>query len=136
MGARPLDLIEFDAVRWDDGTYEGTPLFPQAQAAVDSDSGRRLQLRRIIDTLRELLAESRPGRDLLVAATGRIDRLPDAEADQLPGAKLAMRSTKRSVRADLSGPVAIRSTQPDEARQLLTSLIGRYETWLARLSPP
>jgi hypothetical protein len=108
---RPIDLIEFDSVRWEDGTYEGTPLFPGAEAAIDTDSGRRLQLRRIIDALRTALAASSPGRDLLIAARDRIDRLPDAEPDPLAAARLAMRATKRSVRADLTG-AASRSTQP------------------------
>jgi hypothetical protein len=124
---RPIDLIEFDAVRWDDGTYEGAPLFPQADAVVDSESGRRLQLRRVIDTLRAVLAESSPRIDLLITARERIDRLPDAEPDQLAGARLAMRGTKRSVRADLNWLAENGSTRPDDARKRVTSLLRRYE---------
>jgi len=133
---RPIDLIEFDAVRWDDGTYEGVPPFPHVDAVVDSESGRRLQLRRIIDTLRAVLDEPSAKTDPLVTASEKIDRLPDAEPDQLAAAKLAMRSTKRTVRADLTWLSEHRSTQTDDARKQMSVLLGRYEAWLARLSFP
>ena len=133
---RPIDLIEFDAVRWDDGTYEGAPPFPQADAVVDSESGRRLQLRRVIDTLRAVLAESSSRMNPLITASERIDGLPDAEPDQLPAARLAMRSTKRTVRADLTWLSENRPTRADDARTQVTLLLTRYEAWLARLSPP
>jgi len=48
----PLDLIELDAVRWEDGTYDGTPPFPEADPAVEANSGRRLQLQRIVSRLK------------------------------------------------------------------------------------
>jgi hypothetical protein len=133
---RPIDLIEFDAVRWDDGTYEGAPPFPHVDAVVDGESGRRLQLRRIIDTLRAVLDEPSAKTDPLITASEKIDRLPDAEPDQLAAAKLAMRSIKRTVRADLTWLFEHRSTQTDDARKQMTGLLGRYEAWLARLSPP
>jgi len=133
---RPIDLIEFDAVRWDDGTYEGVPPFPHVDAVVDSESGRRLQLRRIIDTLRAVLDEPSAKTDPLITASEKIDRLPDAEPDQLAAAKLAMRSTKRTVRADLTWLSEHRSTQTDDARKQMSVLLGRYEAWLARLSFP
>ena len=133
---RPIDLIEFDAVRWDDGTYEGVPPFPHVDAVVDRESGRRLQLRRIIDTLRAVLDEPSAKTDPLITASEKIDRLPDAEPDQLAAAKLAMRSTKRTVRADLTWLSEHRSTQTDDARKQMSVLLGRYEAWLARLSFP
>jgi hypothetical protein len=133
---RPIDLVEFDSVRWDDDTYDGPPLFPQAEAVVDSDSGRRLQLRRVIETLRSVLAESSSRMDPLSTAIQRIDRLTDAEPDQLPAARLAMRSTKRTIRADLTWLLENGSTPIDDARKRMTSLLRRYEAWLARLSPP
>src|SRR5262249_44350665 len=61
----PLDLIELDAIRWDDGTYDGAPPFPQADAAVEANSGRRLQLRRIVSTLKQCLADGASGGNLL-----------------------------------------------------------------------
>jgi hypothetical protein len=54
----PIDLIEFDSVRWDDGTYDGKPAFPNVDPIIEGESGQRLQLRRIIDALRETLASA------------------------------------------------------------------------------
>src|SRR4051812_40915082 len=48
----PIDVIEVPSVRWDDGTYEGIAPFPQVDARDPSESGRRLQLRRVIEPLR------------------------------------------------------------------------------------
>jgi hypothetical protein len=135
---RPIDVIEFDSVRWDDGTYDGNPPFPHVDAIIERDSGQRLQLRRIIDALRQTLAEPNTGRALLASARARIDALADAEADQLEAAQLAMRSTKTVVRADIDRFERNRSTGPSSAaaREWLTSMLRRYEAWLTRLSPP
>jgi hypothetical protein len=134
---RPIDLIEFDSVRWDDGTHDGRPPFPQIESLVERDSGRRLQLRRIVDALRAVLADSSAGGDLLGSAQASIDRLPDAEPDQLEAAKLAMRTTKAAVRDDLLRLPESRSRRAGDAvRDALTSLLNRYELWLIRLSPP
>jgi hypothetical protein len=135
---RPIDLIEFDSVRWDDGTYDGKPQFPQVDAIIEGDSGRRLQLRRIIDALRQTLAEPNSAAELLASVKTRIDELADAEADQLEAAQLAMRSTKAVVRADIERFERRQSTQSSSTAALewLTSVLKRYETWLTRLSPP
>jgi len=134
---RAIDLIEFDSVRWDDGTYDGTPPFPHVDALIESDSGRRLQLRRIVDALRAALAEPSSGFGVLASAKNRIDVLTDAEPDQLDAAKLAMRSTKASVRADIARFERDHSMSSDGAvRDWLTSLFRRYEAWLTRLLPP
>jgi hypothetical protein len=75
----PIHLIDFDSVRWDDGTYDGNPLFPNVDPIIEGESGQRLQLRRIIDALRQTLAQPVSGSELLAAAQHRIDALPDAE---------------------------------------------------------
>src|SRR5207247_10708742 len=87
---RPIDLIEFDSVRWDDGTYDGNPPFPHVDALIESESGRRLQLRRIIDALRRTLAEPSSGLELLVSARKRMDALTETEPDQLAAEQLAL----------------------------------------------
>jgi len=134
---REIDLIELDSVRWDDGTYEGRPQFPHLDALIESNSGGRLQLRRIVDALRAVLANRGGGLDLLASATAAIDRLPEAESDQLKAASLAMQSTKATVRADIVRFAENRSTPADDAvREWLTSLLNRYEARLVRLSPP
>ena len=133
---QPIDVIEFDSVRWDDGTSDGASPFPQIEPIVESDAGRRLQLRRIVDALRATLAEQDPGVDLLAAAKLRLESLADAEPDQLQLAKSAMRSTKAIVSADIVRFERQRTTPRPDVRQWLTALLARYETWLARLSPP
>jgi hypothetical protein len=135
---RPIDLIEFDSVRWDDGTYDGTPPFPGADALIESDSGRRLQLRRIVEVLTRTLSEPRSSVDTLALARARIDALTDEEPDQLDAAKVAMRNTKAVVRADIARFARDQSSQPSTTAvaDWLTSLLGRYQGWLARLSPP
>jgi len=135
---RPIDLIEFDSVRWDDGTYDGNPPFPHVDALIESESGQHLQLRRIIDALRRTLAERSSGLELLVSARNRIDALTDAEPDQLDAAKLAMRSAKAVVRGDIARFERDQSTQPPTSAvvEWLTSLLRRYDAWLTRVSPP
>jgi len=134
---RPIDLIEIESVRWADGTYDGTPPFPKVDVAIESDSGRRLQLRRIVDALRQTLSE--PGADLALVASARrkIDALKDAEADQLRAAALTMRDTKAAARADLARFERDQAQSPaSSSREWLTFLLRRYEAWLVRLSPP
>ena len=87
-------MIELDSIRWEDGTYDGVPPYPQVDTAIEADSGRRLQLRRVLEAFQQV---SDP--DVLRA---RIDSLPDAEPDQLPAARLAMRDIKRAVLSDLT----------------------------------
>ena len=134
---RPIDVIEFDSVRWDDGTYTGVPLYPQVDAVVESESGQRLQLRRIVEALKRTLAEPGSGPDLLASARTGIEGLADAEPDQLDAAKLAMRQIKAVVKADIARFERDQSTRSTAGvKAWLTSLLGRYEAWLKRLSPP
>jgi hypothetical protein len=134
---RPIDLIEFDSVRWDDGTYDGTPPYPHVDAAIESESGQRFQLRRIVDALKQTLAQPGSSQELLASARTRIDALTDAEPDQLDAAKAAMRGLKAVVLADIRRFERDQSTRPARAVvDWLTSLLGRYEAWLRRLSPP
>jgi hypothetical protein len=133
----PIDFIEFDSVRWDDGTYDGNPLFPHVDAVIEGDSGRRLQLQRIIDALRRTLAEPGASLELLASAQSRIDALTDAEPDQLAAAKLAMRSVKAAARADLARFAPAQAKRRDKTvAEWLTAMLRRYEAWLTRLSPP
>ena len=134
---RPIDLIEFDSVRWDDGTYTGKPPFPQIDAPIESKSGQLLQLRRIVEALRRTLAEPDSGLELLASARMGIDALADAEPDQLDAAKLAMQSIKAVVQADIARFERDQSAGSMRAvRTWLTSQLGRYEAWLRLLSPP
>ena len=121
----PLDLIELDSIRWDDGTYDGVPPFPLVDAAIEADSGRRLQLRRVLEQFQLATAP-----DLLRA---RIESLPDAEPDQLPAAQRAMRDIKAAVLNDL---MRFRERSPQDTREWLNTIRRRYEAWLQRLSPP
>jgi hypothetical protein len=135
---RPIDLIDFDSVRWDDGTYDGKPLFPNADPAIESESGQRLQLRRIIDAIRTTLAGPASGPELLAAAQQGIDALIDAEPDQLTSAKLAMQGTKAAAIADIERFARDPATANDTTTVVkwLTAMLKRYEAWLTRLSPP
>ena len=134
---RAIDVIEFESVRWDDGTHTGQPPFPQIEESIERDSGQRLQLRRIVDELRGTLAGPGAGLELLAAARTRIDALADAEPDQLDAAKLAMRRTKAVIRADIARFERDHSTDPaSDVSEWLASLLKRYEEWLGRLSPP
>jgi len=135
---RPIDVIEFDSVRWADGTHHGTPPFPQSESLVEHRAGQKLQLRRIVDALQQALAGAGSSVELLAAATGRIDALPDAEPDQLQAAQVAMRNLKTAARADLAR-LAQQHATPADAGAVgagLRAVLARYEAWLARLSPP
>ena len=135
---RPLDVIEIESVRWADGGHDGTPPFPRIERKVESDSGERLQLRRIVEALRHTLEEHSAGSELLASAAARIDQLADAEADQLEAAQLAMRGTKAAARADIARFARDQRTAADTTAvtKWLKSMLTRYERWLARLTPP
>ena len=135
---RPLDVIEIESVRWADGAHDGTPPYPQIERKVESDSGERLQLRRIVEALRQTLEEHGSGPELLASAAARIDHLADAEADQLEAAQLAMRGTKAAARADIARFARDQRTAADTTAvtKWLKSILTRYERWLARLTPP
>jgi hypothetical protein len=135
---RPIDVIEIDSVRWADGTHHGMPQSPQLGPRVESRAGQKLQLRRIVDALRQTLAESHSGPELLAVATNRIGALPDAEPDQLDAAKAAMRITRTAALADVARLAHDQATPADAQAVVdrLGAMLARYEAWLARLSPP
>jgi hypothetical protein len=132
---RPIDVIELDSVRWADGTHHGTPQSPQLGPRVELNAGRKVQLRRVVEALRQTLAEPGSGPELLAAATSRIDALPDAEPDQLDAARKGMRITKAAARADLARLASEQATpvDADRAADRLRSMLARYEAWLAPL---
>jgi len=134
---QPIDVVEIQSVRWADGSHDGTPPFPQIESLVEGESGRRLQLRRVIEALRNALMGPQSGIELLAAVRSRINVLPDAEDDQLQEAQIAMRRMKAIVVSDMvhfeQSPLAMSNPS---VRDWVTSLLQRYESWLARLSPP
>src|SRR6266850_3449518 len=133
---QPIDVVEIQSVRWADGSHDGTPPFPQIESLVEGESGRRLQLRRVIEALRNALMGPQSGIELLAAVRSRINVLPDAEDDQLQEAQIAMRRMKAIVVSDMvhfeQSPLAMSNPS---VRDWVTSLLQRYESWLARLSP-
>ena len=60
------------------------------------------------------------------------------EPDQLENAQRAMRGLKAAALADLArfSKDAATPHQPADVDQWLTTMAGRYEAWLRRLSPP
>ena len=134
---QPIDIVDIEAVRWADGTLEGTSPYPQLDALVEAQAGRHLQLRRSVEALRATVAEPAVGAELLSALESRIAALPDAENEQLAGAQAAMRATKAVLVSDIARFKQSPSSRSDAAvRQWLTTLLARYESWLRRMSPP
>ena len=134
---RPLDVIEIDAVRWEDGSYDGTPLYPHVDPVIEADSGRRVQLQRIVDALRQTLNAPGSGQELLAALRSRILALPAAEPDQLAGAQYAMRDTRAAALADIRRFENDRSAGhgASAVTEWLAYTLRRYEAWLKRVSP-
>ncbi len=134
---RPIDVVEIESMRWTDGSHDGTPPFPQIESFVEAESGRRRQLRRVIEALRNALTGPQSGVELLAAVRSHINVLPDAEGDQLQEAQIAMRHMKAIVVSDIvrfeQSPLAMSNPS---VREWVTSLLQRYESWFARLSPP
>jgi hypothetical protein len=131
---QPLDEIDIDAVTWSDGTHDGTQPYPQLDAIVTSDSGRRLQLGRIVEVLRHALDAPTFDADRFALLRSDIAALPDAEPDQLSAAQDAMRSVKAAIVADLARLSSTASA--DRLRERVAALLVRYEAWLKRISPP
>jgi hypothetical protein len=134
---RPFDVIEIDAVRWEDGSYDGLPPYPQIDPIIEGDAGRRVQLRRIIDALRQTLNSPGSENELLAAVRSRIEMLPPAEPDQLAGAQQAMRATKAVALADIRWFEDNRSASSGSSAvsEWLGDLLRRYEGWLKRIPP-
>ena len=126
---QPIDVIEIEAIRGEDGTHDGVPKFPGIEPAIASDSGRRVQLQRIVAILRD----ASPSLPVLRA---RIGALPDAEPDQLAEAQAAMRMTKAAILADIKrfedSPT---SRDSSNSTKWLAATLARYELWLKRVSP-
>lgn len=134
----PLDVIEIQSVRWDDGSYDGTPPYPDADRAIETDSGRRLQLQRVVAALGPIVTGADDGRARLEAAAIAVDKVPAADPDQLAAAQAGMREIKSAAGNDLmwlAGDPAM-VADPIELERRLTSLLARYKAWLVRLSPP
>ena len=134
---KPLDVIEIDSVRWEDGSYDGTPPYPQVDAAIERDAGRRVQLRRIIDLFRQTLNAAGSGNERLAALRASIDALPAAEPDQLAGAQEAMRATRVAALEDIKRfeHDRVQVESPKAVTEWLTYTLKRYEAWLKRVSP-
>jgi hypothetical protein len=134
---RPLDVIEIDAVRWEDGSYDGTPPYPHIDPEIEADAGHRVQLRRIVEALRQTLNTPGSGHERLAALRSRIDALPAAEPDQLAGAQQAMRATKAAVLADIRRFEHDGSAVDDSSAvsEWLAHTLRRCEAWLKRVSP-
>ncbi len=134
---RPLDLIEIDAVRWEDGSYDGLPPFPQIDPLIEGDGGRRAQLLRIVEVLRQVSNSPASGEHRLAALRSQIEALPAAEPDRLVRAQGAMRATRMAILADIGRFEAARSGVHDSSAvaEWLTDTLRRYEAWLKRISP-
>jgi hypothetical protein len=134
----PLDRIEIDAVRWDDGSYDGTPPYPQIDRVIEGESGQRFQLRRIVDILTRTLAEQTSGEAMLKSVRRQIDALPDAEPDQLAEAGRAMRGMKQAARDEIARFERSHSIEPPSSAvvEWMKSVLARYQAELTRLSPP
>jgi hypothetical protein len=131
---RPLDLIDIEAVRWADGSVEGTPLLG---AGVEALSGRRLQLQRIVAALRRVRDRSGTAPDLLAALAAAISSLPQSEPEQLPAARAAMEETRRVLLSDVARFEQSGVGQSNAAViDWFAALTRRYEAWLTRVSPP
>jgi hypothetical protein len=134
---RPLDVIEIDAVRWEDGSYDGTPPYPHVDPVIEAEAGRRVQLQRVVNALRQTLHTRGSGNELLAGVRSRIDALPAADADQLAGAQQAMRATKAATLADIRRFENHRSAVESSSAvsEWLAYTLRRYEAWLKRVSP-
>ncbi|HEY2151005.1 MAG TPA: hypothetical protein VGH34_09365 [Vicinamibacterales bacterium] len=133
----PLDVINIDAVRWDDGSYDGTTPNPQVDRLIEGQSGERLQLRRVVDSLTRTLAERASGEAMLMSLRTRIEALPDAEPDQLAEATRAMRGMKQAARDEIARFERSHPTEPSSSNvvEWLKSLLARYNAELTRVSP-
>lgn len=132
---RPLDMIELESIRWEDGHHDGRPPFPSVEPVIEADGGRRLQITRLMDAFRDTMKQPGSGNELLAALKARIAALPDADADQLMGAQAAMRAVKAAALGDLqrfgSSPSRFATHAVEE---WLALMLKRYEAWLRRLA--
>jgi hypothetical protein len=130
----PLDVIEIDFIRWEDGTTDGTLPYPKAGAALPADAGQALQLERII-AIFELAQRQRGGwLEILVDLGARLSALPDSEPSQLEAARDSMLFTKAAVLADVRRyeEIAPVGHSVDDVQEWLRFAREKYELWLHR----
>jgi hypothetical protein len=130
-GPLPVDIIQIDAVLWDDGTADGT--LPAGSVAIASDAGRRLQLTRINQILKNALKDIGVG--TLARIRTDIDALADPDVEQLPAARQSMRRAKAGALDDLTlfergQPILNQAAIESWVR----STIERYDRLIARLA--
>jgi len=127
----PVDIIAIESVLWEDGSADGT--LPAGSLAIPSDAGRRLQLTRVIQILRD--ARKDIGVGTLARIRTEIVALPDHEIEQLQAAKASMRLAKASALDDLTR-FERDHTNLNQAvlESWLKSTIDQYERLIARLA--
>lgn len=142
----PNQVITISAVVFEDGTYEGDQL--EAARFLAFTLGRKLQIKRIIDLLKQVggkefdLAEiNRQANDLSIATdetefdkfTGKFPNLSDKEISQLrTSVEVALQGTKRRFLDEIGVSLnEISETKP--SRNWFAVNLERYSNWLARL---
>ena len=116
----------------DDGRADGT--LPAGSVAIASDAGRRLQLTRINQILKNALKDIGVG--TLARIRTEIAALPDHEVEQLRAAQISMRLAKAAALDDLTRfergqPILNQAAIESWVR----STIEQYERLIPRLSP-
>jgi len=129
-----LDVIEIDSVLWHDGSVAGS-LHNAAAWMIPVDAGRRLQLVRAVEVLRSALTASTPDAMLAILGNG-FEALPSDDTTRLPAARQSMAETRAMILSDFRHfEGAARAHDAAAVSQWIESTIGRYESWLKRLSP-
>ena len=136
VSPQPLDVIEINFVRWEDGAVDGVSRFPGTAAQLPRDGGRRLQLARIIAVYKRMLSAAAPGAAVIRSTEQQIEALSDAEPDQLPEALASMGDMKRAALADIQRFTRDVAAANDAAtvRAWMLAATHRYEDLLSRLA--
>ena len=129
----PFDLIEIDAVLWDDGTLVGIDPSDVLRRST-AEAGQRLQVARVLEVLRAALDDKGQNPlELLARVRADLEALPDADDERLTLTQVNMRETKAFVLGELRRFEQVRSHDPAEDHRWLRETRFRYEQWLRTL---
>jgi hypothetical protein len=130
----PLDVIEIDAILWEDGMQSGQHGAP-LNFRIAADGGRRLQLEGALRVLHAAEKDGASATGLLSLLRRGFTALPESDVTRLAAARQSMHDTRLTILRDLQEEFERGSPRDAaEVRAWIHVTIEKYDAWLKRLA--